>query len=200
MNPWILGTLVGLAFGAGLYLSDLANPDKIIGTLRLKDFHAMRVIGVFVLSAIAGVWLLDLAGLANYSVKPAAWLAVGLGGALVGAGFGMTGYCPGTGWPRRPAAESTRCLRCWACSPARRFTSRRIPGLAGRSCRFREPGQCDAAGSDADSAGGVGAGAGRRRRGAAVVHARRRSGPSGDRRKAGGGRLRRRSDLAPQAR
>lgn len=97
MNDLILGILVGLAFGAGLYLSDLANPDKIIGTLRLRDFHAMRVIGVFLLSSILGVWLLDLAGWANYAIKPAAWLAVGLGGAFVGAGFGMTGYCPGTG-------------------------------------------------------------------------------------------------------
>jgi len=97
MSTILLGLLIGLAFGAALYLSDLANPDKIIGTLRLKDFHAMRVIGVFILTGIAGVWLLDLAGLANLSVKPAAWVAVGLGGALLGAGFGMTGYCPGTG-------------------------------------------------------------------------------------------------------
>lgn len=97
MSAILLGLLVGLAFGASLYLSDLANPDKIIGTLRLRDLHAMRVIGVFIVTGILGVWLLDLAGLANYSVKAAAWLAVGLGGALVGAGFGMTGYCPGTG-------------------------------------------------------------------------------------------------------
>jgi uncharacterized protein len=97
MSPLLLGLIVGLAFGAALYLSDLANPEKTIGAFRLKDFHAMRVIGVFVFSSIAGVWLLDLAGLANYSIKPAAWLAVGLGGAFVGAGFGMTGYCPGTG-------------------------------------------------------------------------------------------------------
>lgn len=97
MTTLILGLAIGAAFGAALMLSDLANPDKIIGTLRLKDFHAMRVIGVFILTGILGVWLLDLAGLANLSVKSAAWVAAGLGGVLLGAGFGMTGYCPGTG-------------------------------------------------------------------------------------------------------
>lgn len=97
MSTVLIGLIIGIAFGAALYLSDLANPDKIIGTLRLKDFHAMRVIGVFILSSILGVWILDTGGLANLSIKPAAWLAVGLGGALLGAGFGMTGYCPGTG-------------------------------------------------------------------------------------------------------
>ena len=55
MSTIVLGLFIGLAFGAALYLSDLANPDKIIGTLRLKDFHAMRVIGVFILTGIAGV-------------------------------------------------------------------------------------------------------------------------------------------------
>lgn len=97
MSTILIGLIIGLAFGAALYMSDLANPDKIIGTLRLKDFHAMRVIGVFILSSILGVWILDVGGLANLSIKPAAWVAVGLGGALLGAGFGMTGYCPGTG-------------------------------------------------------------------------------------------------------
>lgn len=93
----ITGLIIGAIFGAGLFLSGLANPDKIIGTLRLKDFHAMRVIIVFVLVGMLGVWVLGLMGLAHGSVKPA-FLWPGLvGGLLIGAGFGLTGYCPGTG-------------------------------------------------------------------------------------------------------
>ncbi|AQT69914.1 putative selenium metabolism protein, YedE family [Anaerohalosphaera lusitana] len=91
------GFVVGALFGASLILSGLANPDKIIGTLRLKDFHALRVIVVFILVGMLGVWILDLAGWANFNVKPAAMLGNGVGGALLGIGFGMTGYCPGTG-------------------------------------------------------------------------------------------------------
>ena len=93
----LLGFLVGAAFGAALFLGDLANPDKIVGTLRLKDFHAMRTIAVFVLVGMLGTWLLDLAGMANFDVKPAMLLSVLIGGVLLGVGFGMTGYCPGTG-------------------------------------------------------------------------------------------------------
>ena len=93
----MIGLIIGLLFGAGLFLAGLANPDKIIGTLRLKDFHAMRVIGVFVLVGMLGVWILGLAGVEHYSVKPAAVWSVLLGGALLGIGFGLTGFCPGTG-------------------------------------------------------------------------------------------------------
>jgi uncharacterized membrane protein YedE/YeeE len=93
----LLGLGVGIVFGALLFLSGLANPDKIIGTLRLKDLHAMRVIAVFVLVGLLGVTILDLFGIAHFSVKPAMLVSVLLGGALLGIGFGLTGFCPGTG-------------------------------------------------------------------------------------------------------
>lgn len=93
----LTGFLIGIAFGATLFLSGLANPDKIVGTLRLKDFHVMRVIAVFVLVGMLGTWILSLFDAANFSVKPAYVLSVLLGGGLLGIGFGLTGYCPGTG-------------------------------------------------------------------------------------------------------
>lgn len=97
MSTEMIGFIIGVLFGAGLLLSGLADPDKIIGTLRLKDFHAMRTIAVFVLVGMLGTWILELAGVAHFSVKPAAMVAVAIGGALLGIGFGLTGYCPGTG-------------------------------------------------------------------------------------------------------
>ena len=97
MSTTLIGFIVGGLFGAGLFLGGLADPDKIIGTLRLKDFHAMRTIAVFVLVGMLGTWILELSGMAHLSVKPAAILAVSIGGSLLGAGFGLTGYCPGTG-------------------------------------------------------------------------------------------------------
>jgi len=97
MSTHVIGLIVGGLFGAGLFLGGLADPDKIIGTLRLKDFHALRTIAVFVLVGMLGTWILELSGMAHLSVKPAAILAVSIGGALLGIGFGLTGYCPGTG-------------------------------------------------------------------------------------------------------
>jgi uncharacterized membrane protein YedE/YeeE len=97
MSTEVIGFIIGVIFGAGLFLGGLADPDKIIGTLRLKDFHAMRTIVVFILVGILGTWILELGGLAHFDVKPAAMVAVAIGGALLGIGFGLTGYCPGTG-------------------------------------------------------------------------------------------------------
>ncbi len=93
----VIGCGVGALFGAFLVLAGLADLDKIIGTLRLKDFHATRTIAVFLLVGMLGTWFLGLFGLANFDVKPATVLTVLIGGALLGAGFGMSGYCPGTG-------------------------------------------------------------------------------------------------------
>jgi uncharacterized membrane protein YedE/YeeE len=97
MSAVITGLCIGALFGAALVLAALADPDKIIGTLRLKDFHAMRTIILFVLVGMLGTWILELAGVAHLDVKPAAIVSVFLGGALLGIGFGMTGFCPGTG-------------------------------------------------------------------------------------------------------
>jgi len=97
MSDDILGFIIGFLFGGGLILAGLADPDKIIGTLRLKDFHAMRVIGMFVLVGMLGTWILEMAGYAHFDVKPATVVTILAGGALLGIGFGLIGYCPGTG-------------------------------------------------------------------------------------------------------
>jgi hypothetical protein len=98
MNFDISGFIVGFMFGMALFFGGLANPDKIIGTLRLKDLHALRVIMLFIIIGMAGVWLLNGAlGIDNFNIKPAYLLSNLAGGALLGIGFGLTGYCPGTG-------------------------------------------------------------------------------------------------------
>jgi uncharacterized membrane protein YedE/YeeE len=97
MSTEMIGFVLGVLFGAGLFLAGLADPDKIIGTLRFKDFHALRTIAVFVLVGMLGTWILNIIGIAHFSVKPAAMLSILIGGSLLGIGFGLTGYCPGTG-------------------------------------------------------------------------------------------------------
>jgi len=97
MSTPIVGLIMGIIFGASLVLAGLTDPDKIIGSLRLKDFHALRTIVVFVLVGLLGTWLLGFVGAANLKIAPAAIPALLLGGALVGIGIGLSGYCPGTG-------------------------------------------------------------------------------------------------------
>ena len=92
-----VGLILGAIFGASLVLTGLTDPDKIIGSLRLKDFHALRTVIVSVLVAVLGVWLLGLGGAAHPDIKPAAILTVLIGGAFVGIGIGLTGFSPTTG-------------------------------------------------------------------------------------------------------
>jgi len=92
-----VGIIIGAIFGASLVLTGLTDPDRIIGSLRLKDFHALRTVIVSVLVAMLGVWLLGLGGADHPDIKPAAILTVLIGGALVGIGLGLTGFSPTTG-------------------------------------------------------------------------------------------------------
>ncbi len=93
----ILALGLGGLFGGALVLAELANPDRILGALRLRDFHALRTIAMFVLTSMVGVWVLEQGDAATLSIKPAVMLAALVGGGLLGLGFGMTGFCPGTG-------------------------------------------------------------------------------------------------------
>lgn len=95
-NP-IVGLIMGSIFGACLVLSGLTDPDQIIGTLRLKNFHAIRTVAVFILVGMLGTWILELVVAANLNIKPAAVLTMLIGGAFLGVGLGLTGFSPGTG-------------------------------------------------------------------------------------------------------
>ena len=95
-NP-IVGLIMGSIFGACLVLSGLTDPDKIIGSLRLKDFHVIRTVVVFLFVGILGTWILELVGVANLNIKHTSILTVLIGGAFIGTGLGLTGYSPGTG-------------------------------------------------------------------------------------------------------
>jgi uncharacterized protein len=96
MTNSIISLIMGVIFGASLLLAALTDPDKIIGSLRFKDFHALRTVIVAVLVAMIGTWLLGLGGAANVDIKPAVIVPVLIGGAFVGIGLGLTGFGPGT--------------------------------------------------------------------------------------------------------
>lgn len=98
MMKIILAIVLGLAFGMALDQAKASNPQKIIGMLRLKDFHLMKVIlfAIGFSSLFLFILLsLNIIDVGHLSVKTT-YLGVIIGGAILGTGFAIGGYCPGT--------------------------------------------------------------------------------------------------------
>lgn len=95
----ILAILIGSFFGFVLQKSGAANPQRIVGMLRLKDFHLMKTIFLAIgLSSLLLFVLLVLGWInpGHLSVKTA-YVGVALGGGIMGMGWAISGFCPGTG-------------------------------------------------------------------------------------------------------
>ncbi|MFP4314452.1 MAG: DUF6691 family protein, partial [Alphaproteobacteria bacterium] len=90
---------LGLLFGFALNRAGATNPQNIINMLRLTDTFLMKAILLAIgISAIGlfGSLALGLIDPSHVSIK-SAYIGVIVGGALLGIGFALAGYCPGTG-------------------------------------------------------------------------------------------------------
>jgi len=95
----VLAILLGSFFGFALQRVGATNPQNIINMLRLKDLHLMKAIFFAIGISSALLFLLMKFGVidvGNLSVK-SSYTGVIVGGALLGLGFAVAGYCPGTG-------------------------------------------------------------------------------------------------------
>ncbi len=91
--------LLGLLFGLVLEGAGFGSPRKLTAQFTLRDFAVIKVMFTAVIAAAAGLWLAEASGIigANSVYTPTLFIwSIALGGALVGAGFALGGYCPGT--------------------------------------------------------------------------------------------------------
>lgn len=93
------GLLCGAIFGFALENGGLGNGCKLTGQLRLTDWTVFNVMFTAIIVAATGLYALETLGLmeaaAVYTPTMYLWATL-LGGALVGVGMGVGGYCPGT--------------------------------------------------------------------------------------------------------
>lgn len=86
----------GLLFGVGLWLSGMANPEKVLGFLDVAgdwDPSLLLVMGGAV--AVTALAFRPILRKKPIDFKSAVDLPLVIGAAIFGVGWGIGGYCPG---------------------------------------------------------------------------------------------------------
>lgn len=99
-GPFILvSVLLGFFFGFFLERAGFSSAIRLTGQFYFRDWSVLKVMFGAIVAAMLGLGWLSLAGLldmgAVYIPEMFLWPQIA-GGLLLGAGFALGGYCPGT--------------------------------------------------------------------------------------------------------
>ncbi len=92
----LAGGLFGLSFGFLLQKGGVGKYDILVGQLLLQDWTVVRIMLSAIVVGMVGVFALHHFAKVNLHVKPTRIGSNVVGGLIFGAGFALTGYCPGT--------------------------------------------------------------------------------------------------------
>ncbi|HEY9165947.1 MAG TPA: YeeE/YedE thiosulfate transporter family protein [Candidatus Kryptonia bacterium] len=95
----VVALILGLAFGFVLEQAGFSSSRRLAGVFYGYDFTVLRVFFTAAVTAMSGVLLLGYFGLLDTDaiyVNPTWLLPAIVGGAIMGVGFILGGYCPGT--------------------------------------------------------------------------------------------------------
>jgi hypothetical protein len=95
----VSGLVCGVLFGFVLENAGFGSPRKLTAQFKLTDWSVFKVMFTAIVVTAVGLWALRALGLMapdTVFVPPALVMASAVGGAMVGAGFAIGGYCPGT--------------------------------------------------------------------------------------------------------
>lgn len=95
----VSGLVCGALFGWVLESAGFGSPCKLTGQFRLNDWSVLKVMFTAIVVAALGLYVFQKLGWmqADAVFVPTALVAASaLGGLLVGSGFAVGGYCPGT--------------------------------------------------------------------------------------------------------
>ena len=96
----LAGTLIGIGFGFVLERAGFGRARNLAAQFYLTDIRVLKVMFSAIVTAVVGMGLLSGLGLLDLAqiTVPETYLWPQLvGGLLLGAGFIVSGYCPGTG-------------------------------------------------------------------------------------------------------
>ena len=96
----VLALLVGLGFGFALERAGFGRADNLAAIFYGRDFRVLRVMFTAIVTCSLGLYILDGVGwlpLSSIKILETFWVTQAMGGFLLGAGFIIGGYCPGTG-------------------------------------------------------------------------------------------------------
>lgn len=96
----LIAFLIGIGFGFALEQAGFSSSRKLAGMFYGYDTTVLKVFFTAAIVALAGSQLLSYFGILNLKlvfVNPYYLNATIIGGVIMGAGFVMGGYCPGTG-------------------------------------------------------------------------------------------------------
>ena len=91
-----VGLLTGVVFGFLLQKGQVSKYRVIVDQFLLRDFTMLKIMLTAVVVGGFGVYILTDIGLASLHIKPFILGGVVTGGAILGAGMAILGYCPGT--------------------------------------------------------------------------------------------------------
>ena len=92
----MLGLIFGIVFGFLLQKGGVAKYHILMGVLLLEDFTVIKVMMTAVLVGMAGIYIMHRMGMVELHLPPTRYGGNIIGGLIFGAGFGLSGYCPGT--------------------------------------------------------------------------------------------------------
>jgi len=98
-GSYMIYLLVGLAFGATLETAGFGNSKKLAAQFYFKDLTVFKVMFTAIIVACTLIFLSSAIGLLDYNLVwvPPTYLWPGIvGGLIMGVGFIVGGFCPGT--------------------------------------------------------------------------------------------------------
>ena len=98
----VVAVLIGIAFGFVLERAGFGRADKLAAQFYLRDMRVFKVMFTAIVTAMLGLMIASALGLASLreiseSIASLTWIwPMLIGGLVLGAGFIISGYCPGT--------------------------------------------------------------------------------------------------------